>query len=108
MSWFGFGFNGFRQIVPLGEVDDGTLSDNLVKIAVPTAVTLPSECSDRPVSETPYEKKPKVCSIQVTASWSRTASFSVKGNLKKWLEFVRPLVYFWYISANPSYYAESA
>lgn len=71
MSWYGFGFNGFGQIVAHGSADTGEPCVNQVKVVVPTAVELPDKCGDSSVT--------KDCSIQLSASWSRTALFPVQG-----------------------------
>ncbi|KAL2093614.1 hypothetical protein ACEWY4_010926 [Coilia grayii] len=72
MSWHGFGFNGFGQIVAHGREDTGTPCVNQVKVTIPTAVEFPSKCPDGSVS--------KGRSLQLSASWSRTALFSVQGD----------------------------
>ncbi|XP_063053564.1 RCC1 domain-containing protein 1-like [Engraulis encrasicolus] len=72
MSWYGFGFNGFGQIVAHGSADTGEPCVNQVKVVVPTAVELPDKCGDSSVT--------KDCSIQLSASWSRTALFPVQAN----------------------------
>ncbi|XP_062403394.1 RCC1 domain-containing protein 1-like isoform X2 [Sardina pilchardus] len=79
MTWFGFGFNGFGQIVPFGKVDCETPSENHVKIAVPAVVKCSNDSSVRIVSETKHEKEAKAWNMQVIACWSRTASFFGKG-----------------------------
>ncbi|KAG5273945.1 hypothetical protein AALO_G00157470 [Alosa alosa] len=79
MSWFGFGFNGFGQIVPFGKAGCGTPGEKQVKIAVPAVVKNSNDSPVRLVSETKHAKEPEAWNMQVIACWSRTASFSGKG-----------------------------
>lgn len=86
INWYGFGFNGFGQIVLFDKADCGTSSEKQLKIVIPTAL---NHSNDSPVklvpdNSTEHEKEPEALNAQITACWSRTALFSPKGrpNLK--------------------------
>lgn len=83
MNWYGFGFNGFGQIVLFDKADCGTSTENHLKIVIPVALNHSTD-PVKPHNATGHERGPEALNTHITACWSRTASFPAKGwqNLK--------------------------
>lgn len=82
MNWYGFGFNGFGQIVLFDKSDCGTCGEKQQKIVIPAALHHSNDSTVKfvvPDNTTEQDKDPECLNAQITACWSRTGLFSAKG-----------------------------